>query len=524
MIEDSSYKITEQMKSSWHKSVRLLAKSLGFSKSAIHRHQQKVNRRSGILGADYFETADGQKWILKFVAATILVFGVAASVGSDRIALFISLLGLSYFAALSADSLRKIENKIDTLIAQYKDRYDALIKEKASELEITPGADETYLSGIMYLVLMDLQSGFIFTEEIKDKRDHETWEAVSTPWISKFKIVRCFLSDKAKALLKLADKTFQVIRIPDLFHMMNDLSSVMKFSFNRIQKSIESEIKKLAGKARQTRNIKEKLADLKDKLASVLLDQRTYQKHLRNLSLTLHPFTILSSGKQNSKAAASAMQSSLSTIKKIKDKHDIPDPRNKMKRVEKEIPAAAQQIDQWWVWVETSLDGLDCTQEFKDWMMFYLLPFVYWKAQIKKTNSKIIRRFYKLSYRNSEAELEKHQLTIRCFSNLKYTKWAISMAKIFIRSTSAIEGRNGWLSQIHFNGRGLPEKRLISQTGIRNYFLTRTDGTTACERLSGIEPECLFKYIVDNLDPLSSPRIGKKMKLPPPFMQQAVPP
>ena len=103
-------------------------------------------------------------------------------------------------------------------------------------------------------------------------------------------------------------------------------------------------------------------------------------------------------------------------------------------------------------------------------------------------------------------------------------KWAISMAKIFIRSTSAVEGRNGWLSQLHFNGRGLPEKRLISQTGIRNYFLTRTDGTTACERLSGIKPECLFKYIVENLDPLSPPRIGKNMKLPPPLMERAVPP
>ena len=371
---------------------------------------------------------------------------------------------------------------------------------------------------------MDLQSGFIFTEEIKDKRDHETWEAVSTPWISKFKVVRCFLSDKAKALLKLADKTFKVSRIPDLFHMMNDTSSVMKFSFNRIQKRIESEIKKLAGKASQTKEIKEKLTDLKDKLASVLFDQRTYQKHLRKLSLILHPFTILSNSKHNSKAAASAMQSSLSAIKKIKNKHDIPDPRNKMKRVSKEIPAAAQQIDQWWVWVETSLDGLDCNQEFKDWMMFYLLPFVYWKAQIKKTNSKIIRRFYKLSYRNSKAAFENHPLTIRYSSNLKYMKWAISMVKIFIRATSAIEGRNGWLSQIHFNGRGLPEKRLISQTGIRNYFLTRIDGTTACERLSGITPECLFKYIVDNLKPLSPPRIGKKMKLPPPLMQQAVPP
>jgi len=342
--------------------------------------------------------------------------------------------------------------------------------------------------------------------------------------VSKFKIVRCFLSDKAKALLKLAEKTFQVSRIPDLFHMMNDLSSVMKFSFNRIQKSIEGEAKKLAGKAKQTKEIKGKLANLKDKLSSLLFDQRTYQKHLRKLSLTLHPFTILSSEKQNSKSAESEMQSSLSTIKKIKNMHDIPDPRNKMKRVAKEIPAAAQQIDQWWIWVETSLDGLDCNQEFKDWMMFYLLPFVYWKAQIKKTNSKTIRRFYKLSYRNSKAAFENHPLTIRYSSNLKYMKWAISMVKIFIRATSAIEGRNGWLSQIHFNGRGLPEKRLISQTGIRNYFLTRIDGTTACERLSGITPECLFKYIVDNLEPLSTPRIGKKMKLTPPFMQQAVPP
>ena len=227
MIQSSFHKITDHMKLSGNKSIRLLAKAFGFSKSAVHRHQQKVNRRSGILGADFFETEDGQKWILQFVAATVLVFGVVASVGSDRIALFISLLGLSYFAALSADSLRKIENKIDALIAQYKDRYDALIKEKSSELEITPGADETYLSGVMYLVLMDLQSGFIFTEEIKDKRDHATWEAVSTPWISKFKVIRCFLSDKAKALLKLADKTFQVSRIPDLFHMMNDTSSVI---------------------------------------------------------------------------------------------------------------------------------------------------------------------------------------------------------------------------------------------------------------------------------------------------------
>jgi hypothetical protein len=524
MIRNNFYKITEQMKLGGNQSIRFLSELLGFSKSAIHRYQQKINRRSSILGADFFESRDGQKWILQFVTAAILVFGIIAGVGSDRIALFISLLGLNYFAGLSADSLRKIENQIDTIIAQYKDQYDTLIKEKASELEITPGADETYLSKAMYLVLMDLQSGFIFAEEIKEKRDHKTWEEVSSPWISKFKIVRCFLSDKAKALLKLADKTFKVNRIPDLFHMMSDLSSVMKFSFKRIEKTTQSEINKLEVKARQTKKIKGMVVDLKEKLSSVLFDQHTYQKHLRNLSLALHPFRILSSKKQNSKTAESVMQSSLSTIKKIKDTHDIPDPRNKMKRVEKEIPAAAQQIDQWWGWVETSLDGLDYTQDFKEWLMIYLLPFVYWSAQIKKTNSKIIRRFYNLSYKKSKSKFESHPLTIRYSSNLKYMKWAINMVNIFIRSTSAIEGRNGWLSQLHFNGRGLPEKRLISQTALRNYFLKRTDGTTACQRLSGIKPKCLFTYITDNLDELSPPRIGKKMALPQSLMVQGVPP
>ena len=90
MVQANFHKITEHMKLSGNKSIRLLAKALGFSKSAVHHHhQQKVNRRSGILGAEFFETVDEQKWILQFVAATILVFGVVASVGSDRIALLV---------------------------------------------------------------------------------------------------------------------------------------------------------------------------------------------------------------------------------------------------------------------------------------------------------------------------------------------------------------------------------------------------------------------------------------------------
>jgi len=74
---------------------------------------------------------------------------------------------------------------------------------------------------------------------------------------------------------------------------------------------------------------------------------------------------------------------------------------------------------------------------------------------------------------------------------------------------NTIEGRNGWLSQMHFCGRGLSEKRLKSQTTIHNYFLKRDDKTTACERLSGIQPECLFEFILKKFDSLPLSRVKK---------------
>ena len=87
--------------------------------------------------------------------------------------------------------------------------------------------------------------------------------------------------------------------------------------------------------------------------------------------------------------------------------------------------------------------------------------------------------------------------------------WAKQMTNMFIRTTSAIEGRNGWLTQIHFNGRGLSEKRLKSQTAIHNYYLKRADDTTAYERLTGDITDDMFEYIILNVQSLGEPRKRK---------------
>ena len=175
MIIDNIIKIVQFGKNT----CRSIGDKLGLSKSSVNRSQQKINKRSYIDGATFFETEEGQKWLVKLVVATIFVFGIIAGIGSERIAVFFSLLSITAFIGLSSSSVKKIENQIDNLILKYKNHWDEQVKNKASELTITPGGDETFFDKLMIIVLMDLESGFIFAENIEEKRDHATWEKIS---------------------------------------------------------------------------------------------------------------------------------------------------------------------------------------------------------------------------------------------------------------------------------------------------------------------------------------------------------
>jgi Family of unknown function (DUF6399) len=85
------------------------------------------------------------------------------------------------------------------------------------------------------------------------------------------------------------------------------------------------------------------------------------------------------------------------------------------------------------------------------------------------------------------------------------------LAGVFQRSSSNVEGRNGYLSLRSHQLRGLdlPRKRECF-TAVHNFFLTRPDGTTAAERFFGQKPHSMFAAILAAVElapaPLSPPR------------------
>ena len=84
--------------------------------------------------------------------------------------------------------------------------------------------------------------------------------------------------------------------------------------------------------------------------------------------------------------------------------------------------------------------------------------------------------------------------------------WAAERAQTFQRASSAVEGRNGYLSQMHHNHRGLPKHRYKVWTVLHNFDGRAPDGTTPASRFFRQAFPDLFETVLAQVRDLPRPR------------------
>jgi len=95
-------------------------------------------------------------------------------------------------------------------------------------------ADETFFSQMMILVLMDLSSGYLVLESIENDRSFDTWFSTTEPRLKALGIeVTHAISDRAKALLKLAVTGFECASGADVFHEQYGISKWLSSALGR---------------------------------------------------------------------------------------------------------------------------------------------------------------------------------------------------------------------------------------------------------------------------------------------------
>jgi hypothetical protein len=212
--------------------------------------------------------------------------------------------------------------------------------------------------------------------------------------------------------------------------------------------------------------------------------QRTYRYHLETLSLTLHPFGIADSLPQTSAQVEDRLHTAVEAIEALACRHQLPARPDAMKKVRAQLPALAALVDFWWQGVQQDLEPFGLSPRWRQWVHAYLLPMVYWDYQVVCTRCRRRKAKMRQTLDAVRTAFERHPVTLRLAPQVlaEWTAWATDRVKSFQRTSSAVEGRNGYLAQMQHNQRGLPKQRYKVWTILHNFDGRAADGTTPAAR------------------------------------------
>lgn len=500
-------------------SIRQVAHQTGFSKSSVHRLKQAMERRAGYPESWLWETAEGHGWLLRLVVATLYIFGLKRGVGAESLSEFFCWLRLASHVGCSPSALRGVMDVVEQAILETAAAWEQEGIAHGETRPIIGAVDETFLARMM-LVFMDLVSGYLLFEEVAEERSYDTWHTLVKARLETLGVrVFYLVSDRAKALIKLAETGLECLSIPDLFHLLHDLvksySLAIYGRLRQAQQALQHAQERLAtcqgshpdSPERQRAQALVEMSDAEVKRWHCV--HSAYRNHLETLSLILHPWHLLDSTRQRSSEVERQLQAEIAALERLFQTHGLPLQTKALDKVRKQLAGVSALVDFWWqrVWQDVQ-HQVDLTPAWRQWIEELLLPRMYWQEQLSRTRCP--RRKAKLleAWETVQTAFERHPSTGQLAPAVRtgWETWASEHAKAFQRASSAVEGRNGYLSQMHHNHRGLPKGRYKVWTVLHNFDCRASDGTTPASRFFRRDFPDLFETVLSHIEELPRPR------------------
>lgn len=384
----------------------------------------------------------------------------------------------------------------------------------AGEIRPIIGAvDDTFLERMM-LVFMDLASGYLVAEEVAADRSYDTWYAVVTARLATLGVgVRYMVSDRAKALITLADTGLACLSVPDFFHLLHDLTKSYSLAIVSRLRHAQQALQHAQERLAACQEAHPDGADVQHVHALVEVHAAEVQRwqnvrsddrhHLEHLSLIMHPWRFVGSTPQTSHEVEDLLQAEVAALETLVATQGVPLKKHALEKVRKQLAGVAALVDVWWqeVWHDVQ-SQVALTAQWRGWVAECVLPLMYWQEQLARTRCP--RRKAKLleALQTVEEAMETHPLTHQVAPEVLagWKAWAAEHARGFQRASSAVEGRNGALSQLHHNQRGLPKRRYKVWTVLHNFDCRAADGSTPASRFFRHEFPDLFETVLSKID------------------------
>jgi hypothetical protein len=429
---------------------------------------------------------------------------------------FLVLSKLDSWAASSTGALHGWVGKIEATIVQFGHEQRDKLSQGMVRKKISICQDENFHEDEPCLVTIEPVSNFILVEKITEERSKNEWTKAVDEGLYGLNVeIIQSTSDEGTAIIAHVKQELKAEHSPDLFHIQQELSRATSFAlksqekeFEKASEIAEEKLKKAiarhgensvqAQEAKGMYNLKQKgLTDRTKRRQDV-------REAKRSLGESYHPVNIETGKLESVEKIESQLNMHIGIIEeKCREAELSESSLKRMLKAKGMISAMVAYLRFFFMMLKGVVESLGMKEEEAIFFQEMLVPLAYLEEAIRKQPTRRRKKMIVLL----EELSRKARAGPWTGKDLEDKKAAAKeIARVFQRSSSCVEGRNGVLALKHHSFHKISPQTLAVLTIIHNYHIEREDGTTAAERFFGNKPDDLFEYILDKVPMLGRPR------------------
>jgi hypothetical protein len=490
--------------------------------------------------AEFFQSGPGLAFVHRLVIAFHMACVEVGACGIRLVCLFLNLTGLNRFVAASYGAQQQVNVQVEQAMVTYGQDETARLAANMPQKDLTVTQDETFTGGLC-LITMDPESNFMILEQPAQARDQTSWHEYMEPALAQFngRVIQS-TSDEAPGLLAYVEHYLQAHHSPDLFHVQHELVKAVSGPMATKERAAHKGLTEATEQLERLQSDPKNAADEPDKRRpgrppkdpmsleqaeqafeaarrehERLFEQRQQVKaSIRGIGHDYHFVDLERGVRRNGQLIAADIQEHIKQIRSVAQHEGLSQSGlERIEKAERVVPKMQATIEFVSGYVGQQVAQLDLAPSVSFAMHAKLIPSYYLDRVAEMRTVSDGDPLRQLAERLRVPLFEPggvlSALSLEAQNRL-YDE-AKRLAVVFQRSSSNVEGRNGYLSLRSHQLRGLdlPRKRECFTT-IHNFFLTRPDGTTAAERFFRQKPRSMFAAILESVElapaPLSPPR------------------
>jgi hypothetical protein len=413
--------------------------------------------------------------------------------------------GLDRFIAASYGAQQRVNVQIEQAIVDYDQSETPRLAKDMPQKDLSITQDETFTGGLC-LITMEPESNFIILEQLADARDQVSWNDAMATALAKFngRVIQS-TSDEASGLLAYVEHYLQAHHSPDLFHVQHELvkavSGPMATKERAAHKAVteaQEQLERLQTHPQRTGDEPAKRGPGRPPKEPVSLEQaleaasREHERlaqqreqvkaSIRGIGHDYHFVDLERGVRRNGSLIASDIQGHIEQLRTVAQHEGLSQScLERIDKAERVVPNMQATIEFVSGYVGQQVDQLALEPPVSFAMHAKLIPSYYLDRVAETRTLSAGEPLRELAERLRTPLFEPGgvlwELSPETQEQLRHE--AKRLAAVFQRSSSNVEGRNGYLSLRSHQLRGLdlPRKRQCF-TAIHNFFITRPGSFT----------------------------------------------